>query len=71
MKEISRYTLAVIREHKKLKNPTKIWFLMPIVKRWIGYPQIRYCIMWGNHILDHCSSKKEAERRRREIYEMA
>lgn len=71
MKEISRHTLAVIREHKKLKNPTKIWFLMPIVKRWIGCPKIQYCVMWGNTILAHFDTEREAILKRREIYNLA
>lgn len=69
--EVSNYTLAVIREHKKLKNPTKIWRLMPICKKWIGYPKIQYCVMWGNKILAHFDSQREAIMKRREIYEMA
>lgn len=69
--EISKYTLKVIREHKNLRNPTKIWRLMPICKRWIGYPQIRYCIMWGNKILAHCATNDDAIKLRRKIYNMA
>lgn len=69
--EISKYTLAVIREHKKLRNPTKIWRLMPIVKRWIGCPKIQYCVMWGNSILAHYDTQREAILKRREIYNMA
>ena len=69
--EISKFTLAVIRDHKKLRNPTKIWRLMPITKCWIGLPKIQYCIWWGHHILAHFDSYKEALKARREIYEMA
>jgi len=69
--EISKYTLAVIREHKKLKNPTKIWRLMPIVKRWIGCPKIQYCVMWGNTVLAHFDTQREAILKRREIYNLA
>ena len=71
MKQISKYTLAVIREHKKLKNPTKIWRLMPIVKRWIGCPKIQYCVMWGNTVLAHFDTQREAILKRREIYNLA
>lgn len=69
--EISKFTLAVIRDHKKLRNPTKIWRLMPIEKRWVGLPTIRYCILWGNNTLAHFATYKEAIKARREIYEMA
>ena len=71
MREISKYTLAVIRDHKKAKTGWPIWKLMPISKCWIGKPTIQYVIWWGNHILDYCDNYKAAVKRRREIYNMA
>ena len=71
MKQISEYTLRVIREHKKSKTGWHIWKLMPISKAWIGLPKIQYVIWWGKTILDHCDTYREAVRRRREIYNAA
>ena len=71
MKQISVYTLKVIREHKNCKTGWPIWKLMPITKRWIGLPKIQYCIMWGKTMLDFCDNYDDAVRRRREIYNLA
>lgn len=71
MKEISIYTLRVIREHKDCKTGWPIWKLMPISKCWIGLPTIQYVIWWGWHILDYADNYKAAVKRRREIYNLA
>jgi hypothetical protein len=71
MKQIDRYTLKVIREHKNARIKTPIWELMPISKCWIGLPKIQYVIWWGKSILDYCDNYKDAVRRRREIYNLA
>ena len=71
MKEISKYTLKTIGEHKKSKNGWPIWKLMPISKCWIGLPKIQYVIWWGKSILEYAGSYKDAVKRRREIYELA
>ena len=70
MKQIDRYTLAVIRDHKKAKV-LPIWKLMPISKCWIGLPKIQYVIWWGHSILDYADNYKDAVKRRREIYNLA
>ena len=71
MKQIPKYTLSVIREHKKARVKTPIWKLLPISKCWIGLPKIQYVIWWGTSILDYAGSYKDAVKRRREIYELA
>lgn len=71
MKEISKYTLKTIGEHKKSKIGWPIWKLMPISKCWIGKPTIQYVIWWGGHILDYADNYKAAVKRRREIYNLA
>jgi hypothetical protein len=70
MKQISKYTLAVIREHKKAKV-LPIWKVLRISKCWIGKPTIQYVIWWGESILDSCDNYKAAVKRRREIWDMA
>lgn len=70
MKQISKYTLAVIRDHKKARVKP-IWEVLPISKAWIGLPKIQYVIWWGKSILDHCETYKEAVKRRREIWNLA
>ena len=70
MKQIDRYTLLTIREHKKAKiHP--IWKVLPISKCWIGLPKIQYVIWWGKSILDYADNYKDAVKRRREIYNLA
>jgi hypothetical protein len=71
MKQISKYTLAVIRNHKEAKTGWPIWKLMPISKCWIGLPKIQYVIWWGKSILDYADNYKDAVKRRREIYNLA
>lgn len=71
MKQISIYTLRVIREHKTACVKTPIWKLMPISKCWIGLPKIQYVIWWGKSILDYADNYKDAVKRRREIYNLA
>ena len=67
---IDRMIAQQIREHRKAKV-MPIWKLMPITKTWIGLPTQRYVIWWGKKILAHCATNKEAQLKRREIYEMA
>lgn len=70
MKQISKYTLAVIRDHKEAKvHP--IWKVLPISKAWIGLPKIQYVIWWGKSILDYADNYKDAVKRRREIWNAA
>ena len=71
MKQIDKYTLKVIRQHKDARIKTPIWKLLPISKCWIGLPKIQYVIWWGKHILDYCDNYKDAVKRRREIYNLA
>jgi len=71
MKQISKYTLKTIGDHKKSKNGWPIWKLMPISKCWIGLPKIQYVIWWGKSILDYADNYKDAVKRRREIYNLA
>ena len=71
MRQISKYTLAVIREHKESKTGWPIRGLMPISKCWIGLPKIQYVIWWGESILDYADNYKDAVKRRREIYNLA
>ena len=70
MKQIDRYTLQTIREHKKA-NILPIWKVLPISKCWIGLPKIQYVIWWGKSILDYADNYKDAVKRRREIYNLA
>lgn len=70
MKEISKWTLQTIREHKKAKV-LPIWKVLPISKCWIGLPKIQYVIWWGEKILDHADTYKAAVKRRREIWNIA
>lgn len=70
MKQIDRYTLKVIGEHKKAKV-LPIWKLLPISKAWIGLPKIQYVIWWGKSILDYADNYKDAVKRRREIWNAA
>ena len=71
MKQISKYTLQFIREHKNSKTGWAIWKLMPISKTFTGVPELPYVIWWGKEMLDRCATYKDAVRRRREIYNLA
>ena len=70
MENISIYTMKLIREHK-LAKVWPIWKVLPITKRWIGLPKIQYCILWGEKVLAHFDTYKDAVYERRRIWNAA
>jgi len=63
---LNKYQLSLIQDYKKVGMKAKEVF--SISKRYIGLPEVKFCIYFGFQLLAYSDSLKEAQNLRNEMY---
>ena len=63
---MNKYQIRLIQDYKKVGMKAKEVF--SISKRYIGLPEVKFCIFFGFQLLAYSDSLKEAQNLRNEMY---
>jgi hypothetical protein len=64
--KLNKYQISLIQDYKKVGMKAKEVF--SISKRYIGLPEVKFCIYFGFQLLAYSDSLKEAQNLRKEMY---